>query len=657
MSTNIYNKQNEDTVESRINNNNENVAKDASTPPDLNLIRSLIVGHYKSLKNHKEYLATIERFLINHKNGVDVENQSGVTIEQISDYLNEQGFPLINDFTLMLGTIVPGLQKAIDRLLTDFQDIYKAAKTIEDEEKAIILMAYLLHFENVKAAKKEVIQSLKSLSLETKLATAYTDSAFYQQLEELINSMIPPSYLENFQKVFQLQEVDKQSKDINIGLKTRWDLIDQDLVLRINRRYLSNDVIKRIQDFRAKLKQRFEAYLVFLQKQNYQEGEILADLIKDVDFFLAIQQDLQFFDTVLPKEVTQDTDPSRIERTYNFKTKEVNDLTESWQTAQQNIKSLITDLKKEVKDKDLLKEIANASTILAEINDSQVAIFKGWPQALPLNLKSKQDIDQIFSNIDHAHRTYCAKANDLKDQLKDIRKKQQLLNKASAEKANKTLQENLEKIKANRQALQESLKTLKQTRADDLNLFRSQQTAKKEQRAKQQKEARKNARATFFQPTVERFLNQVVHQTVLSLHPHKLNLIRKILINKEDVYYDEVINLIVNDLHGKLVKFGSAHERILIDKYIIQLPSKANNSNNANSVQESEIIRHSVATGGILNPHQGEQHNPGILSPCSVDLVRKTFIKAEITLELIDKIELGETPVLAQAEATKHNLE
>ncbi len=127
--------------------------------------------------------------------------------------------------------------------------------------------------------------------------------------------------------------------------------------------------------------------------------------------------------------------------------------------------------------------------------------------------------------------------------------------------------------------------------------------------------------------------NMEVEKTLLGLSDKHFLLLQSLFNFHKGVRYDDVCNLIIQQLDGKIEELGSSHKRIKIAKFYIEITSYDSGS------QPNEPVScvQGMAVGGFFRPH-GTAHQPGVLGLFNMKLVVKTFTRAGITPVVLNDI-------------------
>ena len=184
----------------------------------------------------------------------------------------------------------------------------------------------------------------------------------------------------------------------------------------------------------------------------------------------------------------------------------------------------------------------------------------------------------------------------------------------------------------------------KSQQAIKLENYKAQVEKKREEKEEKKKKelVDKSALATLNKENKKEvsYFNDSMRTCLESLKKHDLDLLERIL-NLKSCKYNEVCNLIVDSLKGKVLKIGNgtSHRRILLNKYVITISTSQEESSDNNQQEKllKEVESHSVATDGFFNQH-GYSHTEKELCEINIKSVKNILLKAGINLQLIDEL-------------------
>lgn len=127
------------------------------------------------------------------------------------------------------------------------------------------------------------------------------------------------------------------------------------------------------------------------------------------------------------------------------------------------------------------------------------------------------------------------------------------------------------------------------------------------------------------------YKNLDVEQRLLGMSDQNFQFLLNLFNFEKGIKYSSVCNLIKNQLDGEIEEIGcgSSHKRIRIAKYFVEVISRAD--------EQDMPSTDNVAVGGFFRPH-GSAHQPGVMSRFNMELVVSTFIKAGITIDILNQI-------------------
>lgn len=605
---------------------------------DFNLIRSLIEGHYANLQNQLDFLDRIEITLISKKNSQQTKKDSLLTDNEIRLYLMEQSLPLITSKNLneYIFTILPQIRFTLESVIKDYENL-RTVVNIQDKDKALLFLGYILEYENTKANLKSSFQKIKNLVLENQIEAAFHDLPFYKDLAKVLEPLLPSTYVNNFRKVFLVKTFGKKVRadtEFIVRRVTNWESILSEIQThKTKNKILSPKDLDELNGYEDRIKQRevFNVKFCKNEQDKKDEKKFYKEIENNIELFFSIHGVFGLLDRLSANQVSNNAaeinkKEKDHEKAFNVKSAQIKKLLNQWEKKFKENQTLFAQVKTQLNNKELEMEVEKAEQILGEINQAILSLFEDWPQKLPEEVKTNEDVDQFFEGIQKSYQDYLHKMGDLKSQILDVRTKQQEIIKSNIAQTEEARKSQLKKVQERRATL-----------SQNLQLFRDKKSHEREERLIRQKEARKSLieKNTPKEEPLQKYQNTEMHQLLMNLKEDKIQLIKDILDpeSKREIFYDDVENLFLNHLNGKLVEIGngSSHKRLLMDKYIIEVRASAS---------QAEIENHSKSTGGFFKPHQ-KGHNDQKLSPCNIILVRKTFEKAGLTLEKIKEIEIA----------------
>lgn len=573
----------------------------------LNTVNAILQGRIDYLTHHLDFLEEFEKGKVN--------------TEELREYLEDVIFykcRKVEDLKLL----VLELKSIFSASLDDFKNLKIVAGRGHNLQTAHVLFVHLhIHLNRT---------SQFPLSL---LRPDFNDKFIFKSLVKLLTAMLPDS--RSFNTLFDVS-TPKMKKGKNspheLGsyiLNFKWDPYLKEILALIQRNKPSLQSISPATEqkyFNGAIKGLIYCLevlqLIGIQKQKNgsYNGDIPALINDNCALYLRALTTLDEF-----KKVEQVVKIIQQDRKYAQECHHAYD--DALRAIDAKILPLLTELNG-FKDHLTLVEGNNlipkeyTAKLLLELNELETNI-KSLKNKWPKERQTDLILDQI--------------ASKLADSISELNKLSTVF--TEIEDRFFTLQEVYEQQKADSQAREEQKQIeLAAKQAAELQAFKaSKATALQEYKEKVQKARAAKLGGRKQEPRVTEEIEYITYKNcdvetrLKQLNTSQLLLLQQIHNLERGCTYAAIFNLIENHLGGRVLSVGngSSHRRIILDKYLIDIISKESG--------EPAFLAHTKATGGMFDPH-GKPHNPGLVIGFNLRLVRSVFLKAGITLSVVQSL-------------------
>lgn len=581
----------------------------------------VIEGHSHYLSHHASYIKKIEAGLVSE--------------EDIQCYLEDvfQIKKITKDE--FVKAILPTLKDTIKIRISDNNELLQSTK-MEDKDQALCYCHFILNFQLTFITVQKNIARSKEVHYLDKIQSAFNSYDDLKFLQKSLENKLP-SYISDFNTVFIIKEKFEtkysrkniMEKDYSAVRNIHWEAFGRNLKLELGKTLSFFQGVGN----NAKVPAEFLTLLQYIKDIGVQDKKNRADFKKDlteeqeasifkenIELFFRVNPLFQKLQDWIKNEKQAATDRKILIEFY----KEITAKTKSELTIlKKQYQVCINLLNQDKRNSELEKELEkNLKSLQKTINK----LSQQLPEECPLELKTKDEIEEKLNNFYETQHQVVKKLDEIHQKL--IEYHQEMKTLAAAKKAESERVEQ-EKIAL----LQKQCEELAEKKAG-YQKFKDDQLKKKEER-KQSRErlAESTTAMNDVSQNVTLFKNVVMEDLLNKLSSNHLILLKSILMLEIGATYDDVYYLITNHLGGKISEIGngSSHKRIQLEKFYVEMIT---------SGVEVEIENSKLAVGGFFKPH-GKAHNSGLLSRFNLELVQQTFLKAGITLELIEKLELN----------------
>lgn len=536
------------------------------------------------------------------------------------------------------------IELIVDKVELQFRSYRELKQCFNIEDKRLslnvfkLLLDLNLSFSRISASQLK--DKEKKLTLDSKVALAFSDYDFFKELTTIFKQLIPSEMIRLDKLICIKEPALKQQKtgtllegtiDVHFGVK--WKPFKLALVNRV----------QRLQQYTQQGHTNFtlEEAAPFFEKfgrlvEQTAENEIFK--AQESNFDLLKRQASLFFDY---EEIFNSIDLLEKEMKTTAEKIKINDkINQQYQKEQRQFTTITDHLKTKI------AEVAALFKDKFKQSDRPFAEFKLMLDALQEDI-SHYSQSSALSDSQNSLEELLNSSAQLKSQgvtlEAQIATLKQIFHETSlAQEAQALAQEaSLAQLKAEEEKIK--IADFFKERQVKLQAYKLQIEMSRQSKLEQSKQAQEampsRDEAKDESSSSHSTVNQEIEYFLKKLHEDDVQMIQAIFELKRGLTYKTAKNLIINKLGGSISEIGngSSHKRIRLNHLYSEFYTHAETEEP--SLLDGSSASASVATGGMFKPH-GRAHNPGELSFFNIKLLRTVLERANITPANVEKARL-----------------